>query len=116
MADNVEWERYSGEYSEQSFWEKLGEFAKAAGRELIEKVLTLYYCLQDPDTPAKAKAVILGALGYFIMPIDLIPDLVPVVGFADDAAMVAAALVIVALHIKEEHKSLAQDRMRIWFG
>ena len=50
-----------------------------AGKEVIEKALILYYCLQDDDTPAWAKTTIIGALGYFISPIDAIPDLVPVV-------------------------------------
>ena len=62
---------YSDEYSEQGFWEKLKKYAMNAGRDVVEKTLVLYYCLLDADTPAKAKAVIVSALGYFIVPIDV---------------------------------------------
>lgn len=59
------------EYSEESFWEKIASSAKLAGREVIEKALVLYYCMQDPDTPAWATSVIVGALIYFISPVML---------------------------------------------
>ena len=68
-------ENYSDKYSEESFWQKVGKFALVAGKKVIEIALTLYYCLKDPDTPKRAKATITGALGYFIWPLDAIPDL-----------------------------------------
>ena len=106
---------FSKEYSEDSFWAKVKDFAIKAGKEVIEKALILYYCLQDSDTPAWAKAAIIAALGYFISPIDAIPDLIPVVGFADDLGVLAAALATVAVYIKEEHKEQAQEKIKIWF-
>ena len=74
-------------------------------------VLTLYYCLLDPDTPAKAKAVIVSALGYFIFPMDAIFDAVPVVGYSDDLGVLALALAAVLMHIKPEHWYLAREKI-----
>jgi len=109
-------EDYSAEYSDKSFWEKIKGFAVKAGKEVIEKALVLYYCLQDPHTPGWARAVILGALGYFIVPLDAVPDLTPITGFVDDLGALAAALAIVALHIKPEHREKARHKMTEWFG
>ena len=107
---------YSENYSEASFWNKAKNFAAAAGRAVLEKALTLYYCAQDSDTPAWAKTVIVGALGYFITPIDAIPDLSPIVGYTDDMGALASAFAIVAMHIKDEHVQKANEQLERWFG
>lgn len=107
---------YNKAYSDGSFWEKVKEFSLKAGKEVIEKALILYYCLQDSEVPVWAKGVILGALGYFISPIDAIPDLTPIVGFADDLGVLASATVAVAMHIKEDHKKSAHEKLNVWFG
>ncbi len=109
---------YSNEYSEESFWKKAKQFAIVAGKEIIEKALILYYCLIDPDTPARAKTIITGALGYFISPVDAIPDTTPIVGYSDDLGVLAIvlSLAIVAAHIKPEHKKKAQEKIKVWFG
>ena len=107
---------YSTKYSENSFWEKVKGFAIKAGREVIEKALILYYCLQDPNTPRWAKASIIAALGYFICLIDAIPDLTPGIGFADDLGVLVAAFSTVAQHVREEHKEKAREKLAIWFG
>ncbi len=107
---------YSKEFTEESFWEKVQKGAKTVGRELVEKVLFLYYAFQDKDTPAWAKAVIIGALGYFIFPLDAIPDALPGVGYADDAGVIAVALGIVTIHIKPEHKDRAKAKTDEWFS
>ena len=111
MGDN----EYSKEFSEDSFWTKVKDFAIKAGKEVIEKALILYYCLQGPDTPVWAKTTIIAALGYFISPIDAIPDFTPVIGFTDDLGVLAAALATVAVYIKEEHKEKAKEKIKIWF-
>ena len=80
-------------------------FARTAGREVVEHALSLYYTAQDPNTPAWAKTVIYGVLGYFILPVDLIPDLIPVVGFSDDLAAFVAALATVGIHVTPEIKT-----------
>lgn len=86
-------------YSEAAFWDKLRRFARRAGRELVEKALWLYYVLQSPTTPVWAKRVIVGALAYFLLPIDLVTDLAPLVGFSDDLSVLLLAVGTVAAHI-----------------
>ncbi|MBD2258612.1 DUF1232 domain-containing protein [Pseudanabaena sp. FACHB-2040] len=85
------------------------------GLPITEKVLTLYYCFCDRDTPAWAKTVIVGALGYFILPLDAIPDITPVAGYTDDFGMLASAFAMVAVHIKQEHVDQAREKLKIWF-
>ena len=109
-------DEYSEQYSEETFWDKLLRFAKAAGAEVVERTLQLYYAAQDPETPAWAKGVIYGALGYFIFPLDAIPDAVPVVGYADDLGVLAAAVAAVALYITPAVKEKARAKMQDWFG
>lgn len=107
---------FDKQYKESSFWEKIKGYAITAGKEVIEKALTLYYCLIDSDTPVWAKTVIVSALGYFIAPLDAIPDLTPVAGYSDDLGALASALAIVAAHVKPEHKERAREKLIIWFG
>jgi len=107
---------YSNKYSDDSFWKKVGNYALKAGKQVIETALTLYFCLGDPDTPAWAKGVIIGALGYFIFPLDAIPDIIPGAGYTDDLGVLSSALLAVAVHIKDEHKQKAQEKLKQWFG
>ena len=107
--------RYSQEYSDASFWSKVKRYSSKAGYEVIDKSLILFYCLKDPDTPSWAKSVILATLGYFILPADSIPDLTPFVGFGDDLGALAAAIGIVGLHIKKEHRDKAKSKLKEWF-
>ena len=107
---------YSHLFSEDSFWTKLSRVALKAGRELVERALVLYYCMKDSDTPTWARGVILGALGYFVLPVDAIPDVVPFTGLTDDFGVLVAALVSVASHVKAEHRSLAHESLSRWFG
>src|SRR5438552_4196374 len=95
---------YAAHFNERSFWNKLKKIAATIGRELVEKALTLYFAAQDKDTPVWARGVILASLGYLIFPADAIPDFIPGIGYADDAGALAAALGMVAMHIKPEHK------------
>ena len=103
-------------YSQDGFWNKLRNFARTAGREAVEHALSLYYAAQDPNTPAWAKTVIYGALGYFILPVDAIPDPIPVVGFSDDWAALLAAFATVGIHVTPEIKSRAREKAAKWFG
>ncbi len=107
---------YSNNYSENRLWKKLTQFAKSAGRELVGKALILYYAASDPDTPQKAKAIIFSALGYFILPLDAIPDITPLLGFSDDLGAIALALATVAAHIKPQHRLTAKEKTEEWFG
>lgn len=98
-------------YSEDGFWGKLKGYAKTAGLEVIEKALQLYYALQAPETPAWSKAVIVGALGYFISPADAIPDIIPAVGYADDLGVLVAAIASVGMSVTDEIKEKASKRL-----
>ena len=97
------------EFEEASFWSKLTDAAGAAGREVIAIALTLYYALIDPDTPTWAQATIIGALVYFISPVDAIPDFIPGIGYVDDLAVMAAAIATLGTHIKVEHRQKASE-------
>jgi uncharacterized membrane protein YkvA (DUF1232 family) len=107
---------YSQEFSEESFWSKVAKYALQAGRGLILTALTLFFCAMDPDTPKWAKAVIIGALGYFIAVLDAIPDFTPIVGYSDDLGALTVALATVAVHIKPEHRERAEQALKRVFG
>lgn len=106
----------ANEFDDGSFWDKVKNFALKAGKEVIEKALWLYYAAQQPNTPVWAKTVIYGALAYFVLPVDAVPDAIPVAGFTDDLGALAAALGAVAMYVTEDVKQMAADRMREWFG
>jgi uncharacterized membrane protein YkvA (DUF1232 family) len=107
---------YEQDFSSTSFWDKVKSQAAKAGRELIEKGLVLYYTWEDSDTPTWAKATIVGALGYFISPIDAVPDVLPVVGYSDDLAVLVGALAAVASSIKKSHQLAAKEKVDDIFG
>ncbi len=114
--DPVSEDEYKQHYSEESFWGKLGRYAKFAGKEVVEKALYLFYAAQEPGTPAWAKGVIYSALGYFILPADAIPDVVPLVGYADDLGALATALAVCAAYITPDVKAKARRKWQDWFG
>ena len=90
----------------RGFWRKLRRFA--ARLPFAEDLLAAYYCAFDRDTPLQVKAALLGALAYFVLPFDVIPDMLPLLGFADDAAVLATALRLVASHLKPGHREAAK--------
>jgi uncharacterized membrane protein YkvA (DUF1232 family) len=91
------------------FWGKLKRFA--AQLPFAEDLVTAYYCAFDRETPMQVKMALVGALTYFIMPSDLMPDILPGLGFADDAAVLAAALRMVTAHIRPEHRDAAREAL-----
>ena len=103
-------------YSNEKFWDKLKKVAKKAGSSVVYAVLLLYYTLQKPEVPKKTKAIIIGALGYFILPVDLLPDMMLGVGFTDDLGALGIALLQVAMYIDEDIKSKARTKLVGWFG
>lgn len=112
MSDNS----YEKAYSEDDFWSKVKKYAKVAGESVLEPALKMYYAAMDSDTPVWAKGIIFAALGYFISPIDAIPDITPVIGYTDDLGVLVAALAAVASHIKEEHTAKAKETLKQWFS
>ncbi|AXK26196.1 MULTISPECIES: YkvA family protein [Serratia] len=103
------------DFDDSSFWNKIMRYAKKAGSEVIEKALWLYFAAQRPNTPLWAKTAIYGALAYFVLPIDAIPDVVPVVGYTDDLGVLATALASVGMHIDDEVKNDTKEKMADWF-
>ena len=77
-----------------------------------EDLLAAYYCAFDRQTPRHVQASLLGAIAYFILPFDFVPDMMPVLGFTDDAAVLATAIRMVASHITPEHRQAARDALR----
>jgi uncharacterized membrane protein YkvA (DUF1232 family) len=93
----------------REFWRKLGRLA--ARLPFAADLLAAYYCAFDRTTPLHVKGMLLGAIAYFVLPTDAIPDVLPVIGFTDDAAVLAAALKLVADHITPAHRAAAQDAL-----
>lgn len=107
--------KYQDNYSEKAFWEKIRRIASKAGAKVVYYALVLFYTLADPKTPFKYKTVIAGALGYFILPVDLLPDFLPFAGLADDWAALIAAVSYVITAISEKHKEKAKTKVRALF-
>ncbi|OEY72835.1 YkvA family protein [Salegentibacter salarius] len=116
MTDQNENNGYGKEYSDEGFWNKVKTVFKKAGIKVVYSALTLYYTYKKKDTPVWAKGVIVGALGYFISPIDAIPDITPGIGYADDIGVLLAAVATVGAYIDNEVKQYAKDKLRDWFG
>jgi len=92
------------------FWIKFKRVV--AQLPFAEDLLAAYYCAFDRQTPRHVQATLLGAIAYFILPFDFIPDMLPVLGFTDDAAVLATAIRMVATHIKPEHRDAARAALK----
>ena len=102
-------QRYGTYFSEKSFWKKIERVAKKVGATVLRPVFTLYYMLQDEKVPLQHKAYIIGALGYFILPFDLIPESVlPIIGFTDDVAVMTFVLKMVKDSITPEIRRIGR--------
>ena len=93
----------------RGFWRKLRRLA--AQLPFAEDLLAAWYCAFDRDTPLQVKAALIGALAYFVLPFDAVPDVLPFLGFADDAAILATALRMVANHLTPAHRAAAQRKL-----
>ncbi|WP_394691474.1 YkvA family protein [Hoeflea sp.] len=91
------------------FWKTFGKAARQI--PFAEDLVASYFCALDPETPGKAKAVLLGALAYFIMPFDTIPDFLAVVGFSDDIAVLTLAIATVRSNMTEAHRMAAKKAL-----
>lgn len=109
-------EKYRGSYSERGLMNKLSTVARKAGVKAVYAVLLLYYALQSPNTSTKDKSIIYGALGYFILPLDLVPDFIPLAGFGDDLGALVWAISRVVANITDDVREKARLKLRDWFG
>jgi uncharacterized membrane protein YkvA (DUF1232 family) len=92
------------------FWKKLKRVAVRL--PFAEDLVSAYYCAFDKETPRHVQAALLGAIAYFILPFDFIPDMLPMLGFTDDAAVLATAIRMVAVHIKPVHRDAARTALK----
>ncbi len=116
MAKVINYKNYRKLYSDSKLWSKIVKVAKIAGIKVIYAALLLYYVSCDPKVSVKDKAKIYGVLGYFILPVDLIPDAMPMVGYGDDLTALLWALHAVWSNVTPEMESKAKIRLQEWFG
>ncbi len=103
-------------FSVEAFWKKVKHVAKQAGQSVIYASLLLFYVLQKPDVPKRVKIIVIGALAYFIAPIDAIPDFVAGIGYTDDLGALMAALLQASLYVDDVVKDKARVKLAEWFG
>jgi len=108
MSENKQYQRDEATVL-RDFWSKFGKFA--AQLPFAEDLLTAYYCAFDRETPSHVRVALIGALAYFISPFDVVPDLLPIIGFTDDAAVLAAACKLVWDNIKPAHRDAARQML-----
>ena len=106
---------YANKFSQSDFVEKISSIAKRAGAKLVYAALILYYTLQSDKVSKKDKAIIIGALGYMISPLDAIPDAIPIAGLTDDLAVLLYVLKKVWTDIDPEIQAKAKKRLSKWF-
>lgn len=106
---------YANKFSQSDFAEKIAAIAKRAGSKLVYAALILYYTLQSDKVSATNKALIIGALGYMISPIDVIPDAFPIAGLTDDLAVLLFVLKKVWTDVDPEIQTRAKERLSKWF-
>ncbi len=109
-------EKFGKAFDPEKLFSKLLNAAGPIGKEMVRKILQLYYVLQNPEVPAKSKALIICALGYVISPFDFIPDLIPAVGFIDDIAAVTAVFATVSVYIDDKVNAQVEAKMSQWFS
>ena len=111
-----ELQKYEQHYNESSFLDKVTKYGKLIGINALYKAVQLWFVMQKPDVPATTKAVIVGALGYLIAPLDFLPDLMPVLGYTDDFVAITFALIKVQGYIDEEVERKSKHLLAKIFG
>ncbi|MDY5969266.1 MAG: YkvA family protein [Bacteroidales bacterium] len=107
---------YQTHYSEERFWKKLKKHTAKLGTQSLYAALLLFYALKSPKLSTKEKTIIIGTLGYFILPFDFIPDFLPGIGFTDDIAALSFALIKLGNAIDDDVRYQAKTKMREWLG
>ncbi|HFA50351.1 MAG TPA: DUF1232 domain-containing protein [Bacteroidetes bacterium] len=108
--------KYADFFSENSLLGKIKNYFQQAGIKVVYSALLLYYAFTRKETPVWAKNIILGILGYFIAPIDALPDLTPLIGYTDDLGVLSFGLVTLACYINQEVRGKAKSKLKDWFG
>ena len=107
---------YEGYYNESAFWSTVKTMAKKAGKQLIYLALLLYYTLMSSSVSLTDRAIIIGALGYFIFPFDIIPDYIPFIGYTDDLSILYLAYKKVKANINNSIRIQAKNKLGEFFG
>ena len=107
---------YVSKFSELGLWKKIHSAGRQAGIKAVYSALLLYYAFRRKETPAWAKNIILGILGYFLAPLDAIPDISPIIGYTDDIGVLSFGIVTIAAYINEDVKVKSRVRLKKWFG
>jgi len=116
FADELKSAKFRKHYSDASFWDKLKRYSKVAGMKVVYPALLLQYMMKSDDVPLRAKLILSAALGYFILPIDFIPDFAPLIGFADDLGVLLLILRQMAVYITPEIRKNTREHLHKWFG
>lgn len=111
-----ELQKYEQQYSEDGFLNKIAHYGKNIGLEALLKAVQLWYVMQRSDVPASTKAVIMGALGYLIAPLDFLPDFTPLLGYSDDLVAITFALIKVQGYIDDDVKAKSLNLLKKVFG
>lgn len=106
---------YANKFSQSEFVEKISRIAKRAGAKLVYAALILFYTLQSDRISVKNKALIIGALGYMISPLDVVPDAIPIVGLSDDLAVLLYVLKTVWTDVDPSIQDRAKEKLSKWF-
>lgn len=106
---------YKDKFTESGFAEKISRIAKCAGSKLVYAALILYYTLESDKVSLKDKAIIVGALGYLISPLDVVPDAFPIIGLGDDLAVLVFVLKKIWGDVSEDVKAKAHAKLSKWF-
>lgn len=115
MENLPDFMKYKDKFSNNGFIDKISHVAKRAGAKLVYVALILYYTLQSDKVSVKDKAVIIGALGYLISPLDVLPDAFPIVGLTDDLTVLMFVLHKVWGDVSDDIKQKAHDKLAQWF-
>ncbi|MDY6319048.1 MAG: YkvA family protein [Prevotella sp.] len=107
--------KYKDKYSNEGFTDKISRIAKRSGAKLVYAALILYYTLQSDKVSVKDKAIILGALGYLISPLDVVPDAIPIAGLGDDLAVLMYVIHKVWSEVSDDVKEKARGKLAKWF-
>ncbi len=101
--------KFERHYNDDGFWKKIRHITAQVGRKVLYPALLLYFLLQAKDVPAKAKTIIIGALGYLILPVDVMPDFIPALGFTDDLTALMLALHTLNKYLTPEINQKAKE-------
>lgn len=111
-----DYKKYTNDFSDGKFWSKMKEVAKKIGLKATSYALILYYVLQKKEVPLADKMLITGCLGYFILPLDLVPDIIPAMGYSDDVVGMLFAIKRCMNYVDDEIKENVSNRLVSWFN